>query len=108
MRGISAGFVSVSNFLPLVPATAGTREHWRRLWVPGLASLARDTKTWIPACAGMNGVLLRARSRVGRNKRSALRHSRLAEFADGAQFVGPVAENISLTDETRSKRRNGA
>jgi len=37
-----------------------------------------------------------------------LRHSRLAEFADGAQFVGPVAENMSLTDETRSKRRNGA
>src|SRR5262245_16408916 len=42
--------------LPLVPAKAGTQGRRSGLEVPGLASLARDTKSWIPACAGMNGV----------------------------------------------------
>src|SRR5438876_8342892 len=49
-----------SPFVPQIPHRSsprkrGPRSHWRRLWVPGLASLARDTKTWIPACAGMSG-----------------------------------------------------
>src|SRR5205823_12813269 len=33
----------------------GTSLRRLRLWVPGLASLTRDTKTWIPACAGTTG-----------------------------------------------------
>src|SRR5258706_3185201 len=40
---------------PLVPAKAGTQGRGSGLGVPGLASLARDTKSWIPALAGMSG-----------------------------------------------------
>src|SRR5262249_8769195 len=39
----------VPGTLPLVPAKAGTQGRGLRLGVPGLASLARDTKSWIPA-----------------------------------------------------------
>src|SRR5215467_8361421 len=34
---------------PFVPAKAGTQGHRSALEVPGLASLARDTKSWNPA-----------------------------------------------------------
>src|SRR6516165_9744742 len=49
--------------LPLVPAKAGTQGRRSGLGVPGLASLARDTKSWIPA-----GVYPRASG--GGNERS--------------------------------------
>src|SRR5439155_12721858 len=49
--------VSVSQtFFRSSPRKRGPSCQWRRLWVQGLASLARDTKTWIPAFAGMNGI----------------------------------------------------
>src|SRR5947208_1335890 len=57
-----AGMSGVCCLLRSSPRKRGPRGHWRRLWVPGLASLARDTKRWIPAGAGMSGVCCLLRS----------------------------------------------
>src|SRR5690242_3816632 len=68
------------------PRKRGPRGRGSGLGVPGLASLARDTKSWIPAFAGMNGVSTHVFRKE--RKRALSCAALLDEPCDGAAQLG--------------------